>query len=774
FTNYSTAQGLANNLVLSITEDKSGNLWFGTDGGGVSRYDGKIFTNYSTAQGLANNLVFSITEDKSGNLWFGTYGGGVTRYDGKSFTNYSTAQGLANNSIWSITEDKSGNLWFGTSGGGVSRYDGKSFTNYSTAQGLANNVVFSITEDKSGNLWFGTEGGGVSRYDGKSFTNYSTAQGLPDNVVTQVVCDKNGKNLVIATNVGVAVGIAFTPKLAYKNTKKQVDFQNNLNNEELTKYYDLVVETYNSSTGYPIKDVNTGQNCLLQDSKGIYWAGTGSNATALVRMDFKALNRNLKPPTPILYNIKLNEENICYYALLSELSVAEALEATDSTTLTQQEIITYGKILTQHDRDTLNKRYSGIEFDSISKFYPIPQNLVLPYEHNNITIEFNAVQLSRSHLLNFQYMLEGYDKEWSPVLKKREATFGNISEGTYTFKLKVQYTGPDGNNEWSEVLKYTFKVLPPWYRTWWMYTIYALFIIAFVWLLIWLNGKRLRAKAIELTQKVNEATAEIKEQKHLIEEKHKEITDSINYAERIQRSFLATKEILDNNLGEYFVFFKPKDVVSGDFYWAASIVSSNAVGNFILATADSTGHGVPGAIMSLLNITSLEKAIETETEPHHILSKTRQIIIDRLKKDGSEDGGKDGMDCSLLVFNQDKTKLQVAAANNPVWIVRDTEVIEIKPDKMPVGKHDKQDIPFTLHEIALQKGDVVYTLTDGFPDQFGGEKGKKFMSKNLRELLAANAHLPMAEQKQLLETTFNHWKKDVEQVDDITVIGIKI
>ena len=118
--------------------------------------------------------------------------------------------------------------------------------------------------------------------------------------------------------------------------------------------------------------------------------------------------------------------------------------------------------------------------------------------------------------------------------------------------------------------------------------------------------------------------------------------------------------------------------------------------------------------------------------------------------------------------------MKVTAAHNPVWIVRETEVIEIKPDKMPVGKHDRQEVPFTQHEIQLQIGDVVYTLTDGFPDQFGGEKGKKFMSKNLRELLAANAHLPMYEQKTLLETTFAQWKGDLEQVDDVTVIGVRI
>jgi serine phosphatase RsbU (regulator of sigma subunit) len=191
-------------------------------------------------------------------------------------------------------------------------------------------------------------------------------------------------------------------------------------------------------------------------------------------------------------------------------------------------------------------------------------------------------------------------------------------------------------------------------------------------------------------------------------------------------------------------------------------------------TADSTGHGVPGAIMSLLNITSLEKAIETSTEPSEILNKTRTTIINRLKRDGSADGGKDGMDCSLCVFDLRQNKLFVSAANNPVWIVRGTETIEVKPDKMPVGKHDRQENSFVQLEIQLERNDVIFSLTDGFPDQFGGEKGKKFMSKNLRELLSANAQLPMKEIKYLLEQTFRDWVGDLEQVDDVTVIGVRV
>ncbi len=295
---------------------------------------------------------------------------------------------------------------------------------------------------------------------------------------------------------------------------------------------------------------------------------------------------------------------------------------------------------------------------------------------------------------------------------------------------------------------------------------------------------------------------ETQKQKQIIEEKaselsarHKEITDSINYAERIQRSFLATKHLLDEHLKDYFVFFKPKDVVSGDFYWGCSTPLSFGDGSgvrFVLVTADSTGHGVPGAIMSLLNIMSIEKAIERTYNPAEILNAARDTIIERLKKDGSADGGKDGMDCSVISVDRENQKLQVAAANNPIWIIRKKtieesvaltidnvekqvyELIEIKADKMPVGKNDKDKQPFTLHTLDVNAGDIVFTLTDGFADQFGGEKSKKFMSKNLKELLLKNAGLPMHDQKILLETSFQNWMGNLEQVDDVTVIGIRI
>jgi len=762
FTNFTTAQGLANNVVLSITEDKTGSLWFGTNAGGVSRYDGKSFTNFTTAQGLPDNTVWSIMEDKTGNLWFGTDGGGVSRFDGKSFTNYTTAQGLANNVVRSITEDKTGNLWFGTQGG-VSCYDGKSFMNFTTAQGLANNSVRSITEDKTGNLWFGTAGGGVSRYDGKSFTNFTTAQGLPDNNVVQVVITKE-QNIAIGTNFGMAVVVSFTPKHALSGAEgvkaegkqNNVPPQNNLNNEEL-KNYTPVFGIYNSSTGYPVKDVNAGQNSMFSDSKGIIWIGTGSDKTALVRFDYAGLNKNNKPADVFIQSVKINNENICWYTF----------DKADSTVLAQQEILTFGTVLSEQERVIQRQRFSGIQFDNITKFYAIPENLVLPYENNNVTFDFVAIEPSKPFLVNYQYMLEGYDKEWSPILKKNSATFGNISEGSYIFKLKAQ--SPFGI--WSDPIEYKFTVLPPWWRTWWMYSVYGIFVIGLFVLIVWWNGRRLRARAIELTEEVRIATVTIEEKNEKLGEALKDITDSINYALRIQQAILPDKKEVYLALPQSFILFKPKDIVSGDFYF----FHKNDQSVFI-AAVDCTGHGVPGAFMSMVGSERLTDAVQHSNNTSEILSRLNRGVKTSLKQSSKDESTRDGMDIAICSVDTKNRIVKYAGANRPMWIIRSgqTEVEEIKATKVAIGGLTEDNQHFDSHELKLQAGDTFYICTDGYADQFSGKDGKKLMTRKLKEILVGIQNKAMPEQELYLDNFVEDWKAGTEQVDDILVIGIRV
>ena len=436
----------------------------------------------------------------------------------------------------------------------------------------------------------------------------------------------------------------------------------------------------------------------------------------------------------------------------------------------QEKFVDYNSIKTEI-KDSAgvneNEELKKIKFNGVANFHNYPKNLELPYYLNHLTFHFSAIDWYAPHKIKYQYKLEGLDPDWSNLTSDNKADYRNIPYGKYTFKVKA--IGAAG--KWSKTFEYEFVIHPPWWRTWWAYSLYALFAISIIISIVWWNGRRLRMRAVELKIKVDEATLEIKEQKHLIEEKHKEITDSINYAERIQRSLLASKKLLDENLNDYFIFFKPKDVVSGDFYWATKLNNNY----FALVTADSTGHGVPGAIMSILNIACLKEAsLQGITSPDLFLNETRRLVIENLKNDGSLEGGKDGMDGSLLSFDFKNNVLQFALANNPLWLVRGNEFIEIKGDRFPIGKHDKDKEPFTLHTIQLQKGDVVYSLTDGFADQFGGAGGKKFKFKQLQELLLSVAPEPMSAQKEKLNEVFENWKGNLEQVDDVTIFGVRI
>ncbi|MBA3681519.1 MAG: SpoIIE family protein phosphatase [Bacteroidetes bacterium] len=268
---------------------------------------------------------------------------------------------------------------------------------------------------------------------------------------------------------------------------------------------------------------------------------------------------------------------------------------------------------------------------------------------------------------------------------------------------------------------------------------------------------------------------EIETKNEEISAKNKEIVDSINYAKKIQTTLLAHNDFLQKHLPDHFVFFKPKDIVSGDFYWATEHNK-----RFYLAVCDSTGHGVPGAFMCLLNIGFLNEAIKEKniSSPARVFDHVRTRLINDISKDGQQDG----MDGILLCIDTssplektgDEAKISVtyAGSNNAPVLIRNSELMILPTDKMPVGKGERNQ-DFALNKIDIQPGDCLYLYTDGFADQFGGPKGKKFKYKALNELLLANHKKTTSEQKEIFNSTFENWRGKLEQVDDVCVIGIQ-
>ncbi|MDP2385600.1 MAG: tetratricopeptide repeat protein [Bacteroidota bacterium] len=258
----------------------------------------------------------------------------------------------------------------------------------------------------------------------------------------------------------------------------------------------------------------------------------------------------------------------------------------------------------------------------------------------------------------------------------------------------------------------------------------------------------------------------IEVQKEIVVEKQKEIVDSINYAKRIQYTLLAHQDLLKQHLPEYFIMFQPKDIVSGDFYWATQKEDM-----FFLAVCDSTGHGVPGAFMSLLNISFMNEAITEKNilEPNKIFDYVRERLIESVSKDGAQDG----MEGILICFDKKNNSITYASSQNVPVLVRNKEIIKLQADKMPIGKGILSD-PFKLYAIDAQKDDMLYLYTDGFADQFGGPKGKKFKYNQLNSMLIEQATLQPDEQKEMITSTFGKWKGGMEQVDDVCIIGIRL
>ena len=260
------------------------------------------------------------------------------------------------------------------------------------------------------------------------------------------------------------------------------------------------------------------------------------------------------------------------------------------------------------------------------------------------------------------------------------------------------------------------------------------------------------------------------EQRDLISEQKQEITDSIHYAFRIQSAIIPEISVLNNVVADSFIFHVPRDIVSGDFYWIGEQDHK-----IIILAADCTGHGVPGAFMSMLGIAFLNEIVSKEniTSPAEILNELRNKIVKALKQQGKSGEQKDGMDISVITIDPTHNHLQFSGANNPLYLIRNNDLVEIKGDKMPVAIHDKME-SFVNHEMAINKGDNIYIFTDGFADQFGGPQGKKFKYKPFKELLVKNTHLPLTGQQALLKETFVNWKGTLDQVDDVLVIGVRI
>ncbi|MGB0521589.1 MAG: SpoIIE family protein phosphatase [Flammeovirgaceae bacterium] len=468
----------------------------------------------------------------------------------------------------------------------------------------------------------------------------------------------------------------------------------------------------------------------------------------------------------------------------------------------------------------------------------LTKKIKIPYTANSLIFHFASNSFFDEAANEYSYKLEGsaYDT-WSHWEKETKEHIQNLSEGNYVFRVRARNIYGIVSQEAS----YSFTILPPWYRTNFAYTLYALGAIFLVWLIVRLNTLRLRKQKQRLevivekrTEKIklqaetlkqanqeitaaseeilakneeitaaneeivtkNEALAqqqeeliakseEIYKQNELLETTNRKITDSINYASRIQRAILGEEQLIEGNFKDAFLLFKPKDIVSGDFYWFTNCKTTDLKQRKkLLIAADCTGHGVPGAFMTVMGSSILNEIVNDHEvlAPNRILEALDAKVVAATNKQSlngttHKQNGRvnDGMDMQVLLIDSWNAKLYFSGAKNPLYRVRDGEIQMYKGSKFPIGSNQfRIKKEFELEEIDMLPGDKFYIASDGYQDQFGGPEGRKFLRKRFRSILLDTSHLPMAKQKQELEKAFLNWKGSCKQTDDILVIGFEV
>jgi serine phosphatase RsbU (regulator of sigma subunit) len=430
-----------------------------------------------------------------------------------------------------------------------------------------------------------------------------------------------------------------------------------------------------------------------------------------------------------------------------------------------------------------------------------PKDIELDYANNSLIIKISAPTFLKEGSIQFQYQISGLTDRWSEWSNDPVLDFPYFPSGNYTISIRAK----DILGNTSETLSLSFEIKPPFWQTLWFYAICGIIVLLLFIFTVKLRERNLKREKEILEQKVKERTKTIEEQKEVLKKQrddlaryneeilqqkeeieaqrdeievqrdqifkqNDEITKSITYARRIQSAVMPSKEMIKSFFGNYFLLFRPRDIVSGDFYWM-----TERDGKVLVAASDCTGHGVPGAFMSMMGVSFLNDIVNVAgvTQPDLILNELRHKIKSNFKQTFGESETRDGMDIAVCVLDIQAKKIQFSGAYNPMYLIRKGELTEFKGDKMPVGTHIKE-VTFSLHEIDIKSGDCIYIFSDGYVDQFGGDEGKKFMAKPFKELLISVNGKPMPEQQKILEDTLDKWQAALDQVDDILVIGICI
>ena len=783
--------GLPGEKVISVFEDQEKNIWAGLFNSGLCKFKGFAMAHLSREEGLKNTVVNSIFKERD-RIWCGTdFGIFIFKETGSQtrlFREINTMDDLGSNQITSIigwkekiivatfkgkigvynkeslkleyfiqikkswintlAVDHDELLWIG-SANGITTYNfgNKEFKEISTFEDYN---VLKIFPDQKGKVWIGCREGGLFFFSKGKFNSLNRKEGIEHKSPTSIFEDRLG-NIWIGTEGG-----------------------------GLFQHQGETFKKFGLKEGLPSDFINF----ITEDLYGHIWVGT-NKGLGEINLQTKEI-KIYQEPEGFIYQETLNNSNF-------RDEKGSLWIGTNN-----------GVILLNPKEIIRNQQAPGViitHFQIYSSNYSL-KNQTLSYDQNDITFHFKSIALKNPQRLKFQYQLKGYDNKIL-ISQQENVHYTNLPPGQYSFIISA--INEDGVKSREDAV-FEFEIRPPFWKTNWFIFLSLFTGLVSIYLIIFFRTLNLRRAKEKLEILVKERTNEIELKNFtlqkanlIISNKNKEITDSINYAKKIQEAILPSKNLLTELFPESFILFKPKDIVSGDFYWFSHLSNQNPLlaglsgatenvrlmarpdsekDHMVIAVADCTGHGVPGAFMCMIGTSLLDQIVHENEDapPSTILTLLNQGIQNALKQSQTET--QDGMDIALCSIDRKNKILSFSGAMRPLYYFRNLDgkitFEEFKPDKNPIGGiHGRADKKFTLHTTPYQKGDTIYLFSDGFADQFGGENGKKLMTKKFRELIVSIQHLKMAEQYYYLENFMDKWKNGYDQVDDVIIMGIR-
>jgi ligand-binding sensor domain-containing protein/serine phosphatase RsbU (regulator of sigma subunit) len=806
--NFGEKYGISTDNVQHVMEDRDLNLWICTFGKGLLKVirnttTGKYqsFVHYTQENGLSGMFIKNVYQDGEGNIWVGTYGNGMERLLDEAFMFYHFDKLKLGKNILSVFADEK-DVWLGGEKYLMKFDRDKHLTNTNAnIQGLPEDHITSICKDSKGNMWIGTETHGaylmVSGHNSASHLLFS--QNSLENSVNNITT--KGSYVYVSTKNGI-----FQYDISH-NTKKHFTTIEGLPHNNIMMTYpaknnDVWISTktsflysLNKSNHYKYfkNNVELEMKAMSEDIAGNLWIASYGDGVFKLGKDtsFRFVTEN---------NLK---SNYCYALLfdgISDMWVGHRLGLSRINSLTNQ-VKTYGTETgitgdCNPNAASINKGvlYFGttdglIEYDvnkdKKNQVAPIPNitsitlsdkeieingnQIVLPYGIYKLKIDYVGINFKSPDQVKYQYKLDNYDLDWSEITSSRSALYSRIEDGEYHFLLKAYNADGFGPKE---PLVFTIIIKPPFWKTWWFVSLAILIVIGSIYSFMKYRERKQIQIQLKLQQMLDDRTKEVVEQKELIEHKNRDITESINYAQRIQASVLPPINRLKDNFTGAFVFYKPRDIVSGDFYWFDKFGEDK----FIIVCGDSTGHGVPGAFMSMIGTTLIKDICGRRqiSSPSEILQLLNYEINNTLNQNVDVAKSNDGMDIIVCEINLTTFNVRFASAMRPLIIFRNGEELYTKGSKVSLGSEATDDQEFTVDEVLLNKGDIIYMFSDGYPDQFGGPLGKKFKMVRLKNMLKEIHRMPMDDQLIQIRTNFELWKEGYDQVDDLLFMGIKL